>query len=89
MIWHGPVFKELKNSVYVSVCACVCVCLLSCTGKDSGETGNTGYLWGERAEGVGLKDKVKGQLFTEYCSIWLAPTYIMFLNHMNILPILK
>ena len=55
--------------MYVSVCACVCVCLLSCTGKDSGETGNTGYLWGKRAEGVGLKDKVKGQLFTEYCSI--------------------
>lgn len=66
----------------------VCVCLLSCAGKDSGETGNTGYLWGEGAEGVGLEDKVKGQIFTEYY-IWLAPTYIMFLNHVNILPILK
>lgn len=46
----------------------LCVCLLSCAGKDSGETGNRGYL-GERAEGVGLEDNVKGQFFTEYCSI--------------------
>lgn len=47
----------------------LCVCLLSCAGKESGETGNCGSLWGERAEGVGLEDNVKGQFFTEYCNI--------------------